>query len=192
MTSSHNPAGHTSTSVRRAIDFLDALLSANTIEIKVANKSAFTARASGARTIELHPATRELAEDLAVIEHELDVEIPFPDLIPGASERIKVRVLRLLLEGRATVSPGVNGFNTSLTGVNTHAIREMTQSGGAIRTIESNHPFEILGQTFVIDDFATLISRVKIKNCDQILAAIDAGRPRTCPSKSGRWKKTAP
>ncbi len=187
-TVSHDPVGLSSTSVRRALDFLAALRSSSVAHVSI-DDTVFTLTTAGELAEEIDVRIQELAEDLSVIERELDVELPFPELIPEAEERLRIRMIRLALDGLATIYPGINGFNATLNDVAGLPLRQLAETGGAILFREAMYGVEVLGHKLTLDEFAVTHPRVKLANAAQVLRALDEKRTDGVPLQLRSWEE---
>ncbi|WIE63163.1 hypothetical protein DEI97_008485 [Curtobacterium sp. MCLR17_032] len=97
-------AGVSAREVARAVRFTEAIKTATDMTL-VIGAVEITVGITGGPVPELPADITEYVEDLAAIERLADVHLPVPKKLPTATDRIWVRVIRMLLEGKRPAAP---------------------------------------------------------------------------------------
>lgn len=166
-------SGLSGASAKRALRFLGELQRAEKIQFAVEGRSE-TVVLEGSRPT-VNQFQLELAEDLAYIEDALNITFLYPDTINELVDRIWVRVVRLFLEGKPTLMPGVSGWSHVLSGERDEGLEGLLQSGGAVRQSADEWEIELFGQSVVLTDVTMLMPSVTIPGAAEHLAALRAG-----------------
>ncbi|MDE0777173.1 MAG: hypothetical protein OSB43_12945 [Nocardioides sp.] len=170
--------------VVRAVDMLKRLDSQHAVGLELDGdelgplRPATTAESVFGAFLESAEFHRDVAADLVFVQAETSRHFNYPPTIE-ADDRMHLRCLRLLLEGRCIVMPGVAEVSQTLVGGDDNI--------GSLRTLVPKFPSHIVGQIveYGIEIFgheiylgcATVYSpRVEIVDQDGLLAAIEARR----------------
>lgn len=170
-----SPSGHDAASVARGVRFINALDDAQLVELELDGHTiGMVLNTPG--TIQIPPAVRELAEDLAYIEHELEARFVFPEEIDDGFDRIWARTVRRMLEGRVSLMPQVSGLKYTLTGDRNETLEHLLEVGGQITGHQSDWSIELYGETVVVGDVAFYHPAVEAEGGKEHLKALREGR----------------
>ena len=166
-------SGLSGAAAKRALRFLAELSRAEKVVFAMDGRSS-TATVE-VKNIAVETFQVELADDLAYIEDALNITLRYPETIDTLVDRIWVRVIRHLLEGKVSLMPGVSGLNFVLNGEMDPGLESMLASGGAVRQSTELWELELLGQQVAVDDVSMLMPSVTVESGAEHLAALRAG-----------------
>jgi hypothetical protein len=119
--------------------------------------------------------TRELVEDLYVIEQALHtVSFSVPDETTHL-ERIGIRIARLLLEGYQTVMPPGQAMSMTLNGEIDDALKLLLLEGSAVFATQPTTALEILGHKYDMGPGFVYHPRVKVIDGERIWKLLESG-----------------
>ncbi|MFE4079258.1 hypothetical protein [Paenarthrobacter sp. YIM B13468] len=171
------PAGHSAREIQRIIAFLESLQDAAKISVTVDGKTSELGvpQEAAADAYEPNEGFRELIDDLAFIETDLNVEFEFPEDIPGPMERVWIRVVRRMLSGGCVVLPEVNGFSVTLNGKRSIADSGLFGEGAALFIRTDEWSVNIVGEELFIGSMGVYHPGVVARDGAGHLAALKAG-----------------
>lgn len=169
------PAGCTAVDVRKALRFLDTWERAAEISLTVDGRSGQLRLPDTAPDFGLDPSLLELVDDLAFLETELDVSFKIPEVLPGPLERVWVRTIRRILEGRCVVLPNVDGLDVTLNGNRDKGIDMLLSEGVALSVSQDTWCANVLGEELFIDGVAIYHAHVQVDDALEHLKALRAG-----------------
>jgi hypothetical protein len=169
------PIGSSAVAIQRAIRLLDSLRTAATVDLTVDGMSTGALLSGGQSMMDIDLQFRELVDDMAALEKELDVTFEFPKDFPSADDRIWLRVVRNMLEGKVSIVPNAGGMTATLTGVIDDSVRGFVSSPNAVAIQHSDWRLEILGQVLTVGDVILFHQSVEVENPESVLARLEAG-----------------
>lgn len=167
-------AGLSGAAARRVLRFLSDVSRAEKITFSVDDKS--SAAAIDGHNFAPEPFVLELADDLAYIEDALNITLLYPNEIENVQDRVWVRVVRRILEGKVSLVPGIDGMNAVLSGEIEDGMVQLLESGGALLSQTRRWSIDLFGQTIEFDDVSTLMPNATVRNAQEHLAELRAGR----------------
>lgn len=173
---SFQPAGHTARSIQRAMLFLESLHRAVKVSLTVDGKTSHLGVPEFPEAYEPQEASRELVDDLAFIEGHLNVSFEFPDELPGALERVWIRVVRIMLSGGCAVMPDTSGFNVTLNGKPGIADSGLFGEGAALFVGNDEWTIDVLGEELFIGSLGIYHPNVGADDARGHLQALLAGK----------------
>lgn len=123
-------AGMPARQVSRALRFAEAIKTAADMTL-VIGTAEMTANITSGTASEFPVDIIEYVDDLAAIERHADVELPVPKKLPTPTDRIWVRVIRMLLEGKRPAAPA-RTMKVNWRGAPDESISESFRSGAAL------------------------------------------------------------
>lgn len=167
--------GSSARDIQRALRFIGAMPSAENFTIDVEGKK-ITMVPGKQQIAPLEPALIELVDDLTYLENELDVDFEFPTAFPNALDRVWIRTLRRVLEGRVVVHPNINGINVVLEGGNDEAIELMfSGEAGGFYVSQDEWTIEIMGVELDIGSMGIFQPRICAEDAESHRLALEAG-----------------
>lgn len=166
-------SGLSGAAAKRALRFLTDLSNAEKIVYSVDGRSSTAVVQAGEMLPDAFQV--ELADDLATIEEVLNVELRYPASIDTLVDRIWVRVIRHILEGKVSLVPGASGMNFILNGELDPGLEGLLEAGGAVRQSKEIWETELLGQAVTLDDVSLLMPSVTVEGGGAHLEALRAG-----------------
>lgn len=181
-------SGLTGAQAKRALRFIIDLSKSSTVVLD------FEDRVSKMRLennkLEPNIFTVELADDLAFIEDELGVEFKFANIEEHSKERVWIRVIRRILEGRVSLVPESQGMDFVFSGEVNDALARLLSSGGGFSSTTEVWQTTLLGQTIEIEDVSVLLADgVVVDGAEHLLALQQgngAGRTATIKSRDDK------
>lgn len=167
--------GSSARDIQRALRFIGSMPSAERFTIDVEGKK-ITMIPGEQQAGPLEPTLIELIEDLTYIENELNVDFEFPATFPDALDRVWIRTIRRILEGRVVVHPNINGINVVLEGGNDEAIQLMfSGEAGGFYVSQEEWTTEIMGVELDIGSMGIFQSRICAEDAETHRLALEAG-----------------
>lgn len=169
-----NVAGLSGTAAKRDLSFLSQLSRAEKLIFNVDGRSStafITAKDIAPEVFEI-----ELADDLAYIEGVLDITLRYPEVVDSLVDRVWVRVVRRILEGKVSLMPGVLGMNFVLNGEPNPALDQLLESDSAVRQWSEQSDINIFGQLVALDGVSMLMPAATANDGKEHLAAVRSGR----------------
>ena len=167
-------AGLSGAAARRVLRFLSDVSRAERISFSVDGKS--SAAVIDGHNLAPEPFVVELADDLAYIEEALNITLLYPEEIDTVHDRVWVRVVRRILEGKVSLVPGIDGMNAILSGDVEDGLIQLLESGGALWSQTRVWSIDLFGQTVQVDDVSTLMPHATVKDSEEHLVELRAGR----------------
>lgn len=173
---SFNPTGLTAHDIQRALRFIDSMHTAERFVIEVDGKKAATMVLPPQGHDPLEPALIELIQDLNYIEHSLDVDFEFPAELPDALDRVWIRTIKRILQGRVAVLPNTSGLNVVLAeGSDETIARMLTDEGAALYVSEGDWTVEIMGRELNVGSIGIYQPRIQAEDAETHRQALNAG-----------------
>lgn len=172
-----NASGGSVRDVHASIRMLRILRSGNKIEMyagggRLASLVLHALQDSGGSSDEW---TESLVDDLCVIEQALgDVTFAVPDQTTR-TERVEIRIARLLLEGYQTAMPPERSLTMTLSGGTDDGLERLLLEGGAIWAQQPTTAVEILGGKYNLGAGYTYHPNVKAVDGERIWRDLKAG-----------------
>lgn len=120
------------------------------------------------------PDLYELVDDLALLEREYGVAFLIPETLTPL-QRIDVRAVRMLTEGRVTTSPRLAKLTATLSGDAIDSVVETLSSPQAITTSMPEYVFDVLGIPIPLGTLRTYHPSVQAEDAPGHIAAVRAG-----------------
>jgi hypothetical protein len=174
---SFSPSGASVRDVHRAISLLDSFRSGCKVELYAAGGRLATIGVDDVQDAQpvTDEWTRQLVEDLYVIEQALpNVSFSVPDETTHL-ERIGIRIARLLLEGYQTVMPPGQAMSMTLNGEIDDGLKPLLLEGSAVFATQPTTALEILGHKYDLGPGFVYHPRVKAKDGEQIWKLLESG-----------------
>jgi hypothetical protein len=179
-------AGCDPVDVVRAVDLLDALNESHSLSIAIGGEEYGRLVAGPAHALlneaqdDLH-RHREVARDFVVVQRETATHFLYPSTI-AAMDRIYLRCLRLLVEGRCIVMPGYRELPQTLNGQDGDGLRDLLTGGPRTLVVEMDtFGFTVFGQEIRVADARMYGPQVEVVDAEDLLRALDdndaAGMP---------------
>lgn len=171
------PEGSSAHDVKRAFSFLDSLASAETVEMSMNGHSSSLSRPEFTSNSAPSSAVHELIDDLAYLESQLNVEFEFPKSLPRGHERVWIRVVRRMLEGRSVAVPNRKKLEVTLDGsldAGTKAL--LSERGSHMIYTELDWRVTILGEQIVLEDMRIYHPRLIADGAQEHFHAVNDGR----------------
>jgi hypothetical protein len=170
---SFTPEGHSGMDVDRSVLALDAVYEGAQVVLEVdGRKESLTVQAQTEAGVPREVA--ELANDLAAIEHLTGTQFAFPNGM-GGTERVMVRVVRLLLEGECVLAPEMDGANFVFSGEIDEGIERLLEGPVALAATTSEWTANVCGEVVQVGDVRYYHPGVRVLDSGQHLAALRAG-----------------
>lgn len=112
-----------------------------------------------------------IAEDLIVVQEKTSLYFPYPDHIPS-EDRLDLRCLRLLLEGKCIVMPAWNEFNMTLDGQDNEGLRKLLTSPQPARIQTEGFGYNLFGHDVIVGTLGMYSPQMKVVNPDSISDAL--------------------
>lgn len=171
-----NPTGLAARDIQRALRFIGSLTAADRLVIDVDGKKASMVLPPR-ELVPLEPALTELIDDLSYIETSLDVDFDFPAELPDALDRVWVRTIRRILEGRIVVLPNTGSLNVVLAEGNEEAIATMlSDEGAALYVSEHDWSVQIMGLELNVGVIGIHQRRIRAEDAATHRQALNAGK----------------
>lgn len=173
---SFNPTGFAARDIQRALRFIASTHTAERLVLDVGGKKATMALPPQGQ-VPLEPALIELIDDLSYIETTLDVDFEFPAELPDALDRVWIRTIRRVLEGRIVVLPNLSSLNVVLAEGHDEAIATMLSGeGAALYVSEDDWTVEIMGLELNAGSIGIYQPRIQAEDGATHRRALDAGK----------------
>ncbi|MBP1231656.1 hypothetical protein JOE40_001300 [Arthrobacter sp. PvP102] len=174
---SFSPEGSSARDIRRSLTFMESLESATKVALVVDGVRQVLSLPGLRPTYELDPALLELIDDLAYIEDHLDVTFEFPSEIPNRLQRVWIRTVRRMLEGRCVVLPNSSGFDATLSGELDEGLETvLSEQGSAIAFNEEDWTLNVLGEELLVGSMGIYHQRIRVDGAEEHLKSLRAGR----------------
>lgn len=174
MTAAYELDGVSGATAKRALKFMTSVSRASRLKLELDGRSlTMIVDTSGLRP---NPFAVELADDLAFIEDELNVNLKYAYEDGALVDRIWVRVVRRVLEGGVSLLPATRGMDIFLEGSLDDALEHLLRKGGGFSTTTKLWQTTLLGEPIEIDDVSVLIPDAVAENGEEHLAALRAGK----------------
>lgn len=120
------------------------------------------------------PYWMQVADDMIVIERELDLDLRMPMELTS-DHRIAIRTLRLLLDGHCVLMPDVGAVPVSLTGEYDSTFEEFLARDSGAFAFDSSYSFELDGTLVVLEGIKSFHPRMRVANGAEALERLRAG-----------------
>lgn len=171
------PQGYSAHEVKRAFSFLNSLGSAETVEMTANGHTSSLSCPEFTSSSAPSSAVHELIDDLAYLESQLNIEFGFPTSLPGGHERVWIRVVRRMLEGRSVALPNRKKLEVTLDGgldAGTKAL--LSERGSHMIYTELDWRVTILGEQIVLEDMRIYHPRLIADGAQEHFHAVKDGR----------------
>lgn len=173
---SFHPTGFAARDIQRALRFIASTHAAERLVLDVGGKKATVALPPQGQ-VPLEPALIELIDDLSYIETSLDVDFEFPAELPDALDRVWIRAIRRILEGRMVVLPNTSSLSVVLAEGHDEAIATMlADEGAALYVSEKDWSVEIMGLELTVGVIGIHQRRIRAEDAATHRQALDAGK----------------
>jgi hypothetical protein len=124
---------------------------------------------------------KSIAEDLIFVQQQTSLYFRYPIAIPG-HDRLYLRCMRLLLEGKCIVTPDYREFNQVLSGQDGEALRTLLTGGPLPMRIQSEgFGFEIFGHEIELGEVAMYAPQMSVVDPAPIIEALGNGTAEGIP-----------
>ncbi|MDX3357667.1 hypothetical protein PV703_31110 [Streptomyces sp. ME01-24h] len=154
------------------------LMSGGTFALTLDGKDAGGGQLAAASTSERDEMEqlRLYAQDLKVLQRHCEQEFPLPDDITS-SERIALRVARLIVEGHCVISPFARALTVTLNGDDHPALRAvLSGEPQSVRVLDPQFTLTLAGRTLPLGEVMAFHTQVVAEDGPAALAALDAGQ----------------
>ena len=169
------PGGHNASSVRRAIRFIDSIALAQRIDVESGERRDTLLLEEPAQPFNVGEAVRELADDMMFIEQATETEFLYPITPPSDSDRLWVRTVRRLLEGRVVAAPGVESFTATLSGTLSASFGKFLTTPAPIVLSDPCWNLEVFEQSIEIGEVNFFNPSVQVEDAAVHLKALRSG-----------------
>jgi hypothetical protein len=115
-----------------------------------------------------------LAEDLDIVQRHCRVRFPIPTAL-SATQRIDLRVARLLIEGHCVVYRGARTFTATLNGTFDPPLKALISSDSTAIRIDQDIELKIDNKRLPLGQLMFFHTRVQFESPEETLAALEAG-----------------
>jgi hypothetical protein len=164
-----------------ALDLDETVFSCQVLEILVDGRSVGKVEFSADRGLDNAARADEfdglrlLAEDLVVVQGHCRQHFAVPRELTKL-DRILIRCVRLMVEGKCALWPGVNSIRIELSGEDREGLRELLLQGGfGLRFQQDAFPLEIAGRTLNLGSVALYHLNVWAVDGAAAVAALESG-----------------
>ncbi|MDD7833940.1 hypothetical protein [Paenarthrobacter sp. AB444] len=170
------PEGYSAHDVKRAFSFLNSLASAETVEMNVNGHARSLSCPEFTSNSAPSSGVHELIDDLAYLESQLNIEFEFPKLLPRGHERVWIRVVRRMLEGRSVAVPNRKKLEVTLDGGLDNGTKALlSERGSHMIYTESDWCVTLLGEKIILEDMRIYHPRLIADGAQQHLQAVKNG-----------------
>jgi len=118
-----------------------------------------------------------LAQDLEPLQRHCQVYFPLPDTF-STRERVMIRFLRLLIEGKCVIRPAARSYTFTLTGDSSPEVEHMLSGQPFAIRLTSELDIEIFGHNLTIGELTHFHTQVVVDDHRKLLRALKSGRGR--------------
>jgi hypothetical protein len=124
---------------------------------------------------------KDVAADLVVLQQATNQFFGYPDSVDPV-DRVFLRCLRLLVEGRCIVMPDMHELTQTMNGKDSPELRQILAAGpSAVRGEMNNFSQEVFGRTFQLGPARMYAPQVEAVDADKVVAALEAGTAEGTP-----------
>jgi hypothetical protein len=118
----------------------------------------------------------EIADDLSRLQSHSQQEFPVPEDV-STLDRVTLRAVRLLLEGKCVVMPQAQRLTVTLSGEDSESLRAVTSGEPtALLMTQDDMGIELFGHEFSLGHVSAFNTRVACINAAEVQASLDTGR----------------
>ncbi|MFF2296548.1 hypothetical protein [Arthrobacter sp. NPDC058127] len=170
------PQGYSAQEVKKAFSFLDSLSAAETVEMSSNGHTSSLSCPQFTPSSAPGSAVHALIDDLAYLEAQLNIEFGFPNSLPRAHERIWIRVVRRMLEGRSVAVPNRKKLEVTLDGGLDDGTKALLgERGSHLIYTELDWSVTLLGEKILLDDMRIYHPRLIADDAREHLQAVKDG-----------------
>ncbi|MFF1540667.1 hypothetical protein ACFVWL_11355 [Microbacterium sp. NPDC058269] len=166
--------GASAREIRRVLRFNAAMTESSVLGVYLNDSGPTLLTVAGDEWGSPDPQFVAFIEDVCALEAHFDLDLLLPHHI-DSSDLIWARILRLLIEGKATAHPHNGTFGGTLDGENDPTLDVLLTEGNAICVDRSGFEIGFFGERLVLDHVRYYAHHAMVDDAAAVRRAIDAG-----------------